>query len=62
MILDRMTRTELEAEILAEDIHPTDAAGIARLSAMTTDELRELVRAWIWSFDESHVSCGGRGR
>lgn len=58
MMLERMTRAELEAEILAEDILPCDAAGIAAIERMTTDELRAAVGAWIEAGDE----CANAGR
>lgn len=52
MILSAMSRTDLEVVILEEDLLPSDAAGCAAVAAMTDDELRAVIGAWIEAGDE----------
>ena len=48
-------RADLELAILENEILPCDAAGLERITAMTTDQLRDAVVAWIEDGDE----CAG---
>ncbi len=50
------SRGDLEIAILENDIHATDAAGLAKLTAMSDDELRAMVVAWIEAGDECGAS------
>lgn len=62
MLLSRMSRGDLEAAVLAEDILPCDAAGLARIRAMTDAELMAAVGAWIEAGDECADAGRGPGR
>ena len=53
MVLEQMTRSEMEVEVLEYDILPTDEAGIHAILKMTDEELREAIRAWILAGDEA---------
>ena len=53
MNIAHMNRTELEVAILENDILPTNTKeGIAAIIAMTDDEIRAAIGAWILANDE----------
>jgi hypothetical protein len=52
-LLGTATRAELESAVVEHDILPTDAAGCERIVAMSTEELRAAVTAWIEAGDET---------
>ena len=48
MVLEEMTRSEMEFEILVENILPCNTADeLAAIAALTDDEMRERIRSWI---------------
>lgn len=49
-----MNRSDLECAILENDILPCNTAlDLAKLGSMTTEQLREVVTAWILAGDET---------
>jgi hypothetical protein len=52
MNIATMDRAALEFALIENDILPMDAADIARVNAMSDDDLRALVAEWIAAGDE----------
>lgn len=57
MIVETMSRADMECEILMSSILPCNtAADLAALSAMSDDEMRDAIRAWVAAGDECAAS------
>lgn len=48
MLINEMTRAEMECEILAENILPCSTAEeLSRIQAMSDEEMRAALQAWV---------------